>query len=366
MRHLTPLLLLCACTSQPWVVSESDGLIRLDTTDTSGRTGFVTFDIPVPAGRNQMLFAASVEYPERAFVRSLESPDGEIVYDSEVIYAGVHTVTGAIAPRSTTTLNYPILEDDTELYAGTWHARVGVIELNNNYIKGIGVSARALFKDDSSDTSGTLAVNIFYAGQTRQDPDWVAATEAAVETWHTLYEPLNIDLQIEYFDSDETALRSPTSGSREEYEGISAQTPDRSINVVLIEAIEDDPGLYGIAGGIPGPLGSSSNSAIIVSMSVNAGPDGVYDDQEVRLLAETFAHETTHFLGVFHPVEGGWEAWDSLDDTPECSTQIACLSAFSDAMMFPYPICDTAGVCEPQTVITDEQVLLAHRHVGVD
>jgi hypothetical protein len=101
---------------------------------------------------------------------------------------------------------------------------------------------------------------------------------------------------------------------------------------------------------------------VAISWLQHAGKDGTLDDQDVQTMGETMAHEAGHFLGLFHPVEfsdGTASSYDSLGDTPACSTRSDCDASLESNLMYPYA---TGAV---QDDLTAEQVGVLHRWTGV-
>ena len=81
------------------------------------------------------------------------------------------------------------------------------------------------------------------------------------------------------------------------------------------------------------------------------------------MFGELLAHEATHYLGVYHPVERALDRWDALDDTPACGSRRECEDALADNLMFPYPVC-TMSSCVAAELLTDDQVGVALRYTG--
>ena len=77
------------------------------------------------------------------------------------------------------------------------------------------------------------------------------------------------------------------------------------------------------------------------------------------------AHETGHFLGLFHPVETDYDLFDAIDDTSECSLRTECEDLLGSNLMFPYPVCTFAS-CVTQDQLTSGQSDVLQQNVGVD
>ena len=134
--------------------------------------------------------------------------------------------------------------------------------------------------------------------------------------------------------------------------------------VIVGESFPDSPDILGFAGNVPGSVRSGGRSAIAVSWLANAGTDGVFNEEEIRLFSETLAHEAGHYLGLYHPVEIDFSQWDALSDTEECSSQSSCQQALKNNLMFPYPICVGNG-CVAQFELTEHQQIVLHNNTAV-
>ncbi|MEO5366892.1 MAG: hypothetical protein H7831_11185 [Magnetococcus sp. WYHC-3] len=135
---------------------------------------------------------------------------------------------------------------------------------------------------------------------------------------------------------------------------VSHGIPD-AVNLFFIEDFSDSSGTLGIASAIPGSQGRAGGFNGVL-LSLQAHTTGTSLDTD--LLGETSAHETGHFLGLYHTSEFGGTVHDILDDTPRCTssrTQVSdCLSTDGANLMFwtiPLP-----GSTVDQTVLTADQV----------
>lgn len=90
---------------------------------------------------------------------------------------------------------------------------------------------------------------------------------------------------------------------------------DGAVNIFLVDSIVSPffGGILGESAGIPGiPIRGTPGSGLAVTMA--DFPSGL------DVIAATIAHETGHWLGLFHPTEIGGFDFDPLPDTPECPT----------------------------------------------
>lgn len=358
------LTLLAACGSSPASERLDGGLRHVwGVLETNGR-GEGRFVVDVEEGETAMLVTGAVAAPHRTHVRDLQVPAGELVFDAFAQYDTPRNKTNAGFVASVASLNWPVLNADAQLSPGRWRVGVGTLDGDGEWARSE-LAVDVLLKRDPDLTSGSLLASVILTGGVADDPELLRATEAALDHWAAIYARHGIHVRWELFEHPTGDLRPPSVGSEADYEEISAATPMRSVNVVIAERIVGFDDVYGMSGDIPGPLVSSSRSAVIVSTLLAGGPDGVFSQQEERLYGETLAHEVGHYLGLFHPVEIDYAGWDAIEDTPECAEEAECLSRLSGNLMFPYPVCDQAG-CMPQDLLTSEQRAVAHGHVAVD
>jgi hypothetical protein len=89
------------------------------------------------------------------------------------------------------------------------------------------------------------------------------------------------------------------------------------VNLFLVDDLQgiNVSGYLGKAAGIPGSAGVVSGfNGVLINLSAHETA-GSLDN---ALLAETLAHESGHFLGLFHTTESSGTLFDPLSDTPEC------------------------------------------------
>ncbi|MBX2803931.1 MAG: hypothetical protein KTR31_40015 [Myxococcales bacterium] len=321
--------------------------------------------IPVQQGESALLATASVDAPNTIHVRSLTSPDGEEVFRSAEWNDSPYTKTNAGFIATTVTLNWPILASDIPLTEGTWTLELGVVDENTRFTAS-DYSLDVLFKEDADWTSGVLDVALIYTDGLDADADVMQAVQAAKEMWRDLYATAGIEIRTSEFAFDGEQLGPPAFDDEPAFIDISADTPISTINVVLSEWIEGYADVLGISGDIPGPLVPTARSAVQLGVRLAAGTDGTFDEEETRILAETMAHETAHYLGLFHPVEReGWDEYDVLEDTPECNNESQCITRLQSNLMFPFPVCPALR-CVRQEELTDEQQAVLNRYTGVN
>lgn len=360
--RLACLALLASGCSPRLLVDEIDGLRHLYTRLNSRDSGTAKIKVPVEAGEDALLATFAVEPPNRVHVRRLVDPQGKEVFQAFEWTSSPYSKTNAGFIADAVSLNWPVDATDAPLEPGRWEVELGVVDGAQDYTSQP-VFVDVLLKRDPSFDQGELVVSIVFTGGLDADPGLRDAVDLAKEQWRGLYATLGITLSFDSYAYPADDLAPPALGEEPAYEAIAQETVTRGVNLVISPEIAGFPEIFGIAGDIPGPLMPTSRSAVQISATLASGKDGEFSAEDVRLLAETMAHETAHFLGLFHPVEVGWDAWDTLDDTPECAGEGPCEDVLGTNLMFPYPICGALS-CVPQTGLTPGQAGVTNRYVG--
>jgi hypothetical protein len=346
-----------------WSVTEVDGLRRLQRTVHTDADGLRQVRL-VPEDREVALLWTTLA-SEGALVRmrSWTGPGGELLFDADDQLATSQAKTSAAWLGAVNTFAWPIVATDPDLVDRSW-----IAELQTTDDSGLPVSVEValdvLLKIDDDLTAGLLEVHIVLQDDIADDADAMAALDDALEQWANLVAPLGLELEATMKASSTKPVGAPGLSAAEPWEEIGSAAPLRPVEVVLRRLIPDFPTVLGITGNIPAPLVPTGESGVLVSMDYAAGPDGVFDDLDIRLLAETLAHETAHAAGLFHPVEIGWTLYDALPDTETCTREGACEDAFATNLMFPYPVCPSFVDCIPQIDLTPDQRAVAQRYVA--
>lgn len=221
-----------------------------------------------------------------------------------------------------------------------------------------------LARSDSDLRSGQLPLNIIFIGPAvSNEINTITQAVSEIRTIFSSQAGISLDIRDYSFDGP-LAIPAPTNGAAL-YGDVSMAVRSPAVNVCIGIDVADME-VLGVAGGIPGAPVPSVSSCVAVSLSDNAGPDGAFDPGEVLLLAETIAHETGHFLGLFHPVEMNWAAFDPLTDTPQCSSSGDCTSSMGSNLMFPVPVANGAGGTIRQNVLTAQQAGVMNLYAAVE
>lgn len=311
-----------------------------------------------------LLFSADAEAPFGTFVATLTDPSGAVLLDAVAMKEEPYSLSGAQYADTASHLNWPILAEHGSLTPGTWEIEVGPLDGEFNLKRGVEVLGSLTLKSDDDHASGTLDATVVYGGGADQDAELVRATEAAVVVWQGLYATYGITVNVNYAVYDGQLADAPRGADGDAYTEIAASLPLGTLAVVVLPDFANWDGIYGLTGGIPGPLVATDRSAVSLSGLVNSGPDLLFNDEEIRIFGETMAHEVGHYMGGFHPVEQNWDNWDLVRDTVECADEAGCVGAFRDNLLFPYPVCGPS-VCVPQTELTPGQAVVWQNYTGV-
>lgn len=354
MRAPTPILtLLVACGGEP----------SLETTTGHGTTnngGQAEVDFHLDGKADAFLLTAVAETGLLS-VEYVTNHRGQDVLSWEDLYDSSDSLTGAIYSESTATqINWPVRADDGKLHRGDWSVSLGLVDDDYNYLGGVAFDWTLQVKHDPDFKEGLINITVAYADGLEDDAEVSAAVEGAVSRWEEIWGDYGLSLSVTWTTADLPGDLSFEDGGLKE---VAAKGSNRDVLVVIGESIESDPYTYGYAGGIPGTLVATDYAAIYASWLANAGGDGSFSDDDVRLFGETLAHEVGHYTGLFHPVEDGWEYWDALSDTAHCASADACESKLGDNLMFPYTLCDTSG-CLAQDQLTGDQEGVMQRYTG--
>jgi hypothetical protein len=339
-------------------------------TKSSTAEGSVTISVDVPKGGTAFM-VTGVGPSEGDYYVTLEqitSPAGKVVFDWQDWAGSTETLTDAIYAQSgpVGVVQWPIRGVDGPLTSGTWKVKLDTLENYDNlrYASGVDVTATTLVKRDPDFSAGNLSARIVWARGVDKNPGLQDAMAAAVLRWQEIWGGAGLTVDVTYATSDiDPSLDFGSNGS----EGVLNAALDGSghdLQIIVGDYIEGDPTLFGLAAGIPGSVVPSEHTFVLLSWLVHAGQNGVFNDEEIRIMGETLAHEPGHFMGLAHPVEQSYAAWDSLDDTEQCKSERPCEDDLGQNVMFPYPVCPSFTSCEPQGELTSEQATLMNQYIA--
>ncbi len=335
-------------------------------TTTTHRTGKFEVEVDVPEGVTH--FQVTSVSPDGWFVavEQVFDPTGARVLWWQDWYYEPYNLTEALyGVGDVNTFDWPIRAEDGELRPGTWRVVGSLVDAYWYYVPDAEVEVATTLKRDEALGAGQVAARVLWAEGVGDDPEVVAAVEAAVERWREVWAAYGVELTVRYEESSlDPRLPWAWRGGDESVVEASAGKEPEELQVVVGEQVRNDPYIYGVAGGIPGTLEITPSTYVVLSWLVHAGIDARFDDDEIRLMGETMAHEVGHYAGLFHPVESSYDLWDALRDTPECARRAACDEELGSNVMFPYAICG-AGSCLATDALTDDQVGVLQRYVAV-
>ena len=338
-----------------------DGLRSSETAVISGTDGTVTVTVPFTETDTSILL--TVTSNSLLSVETIYDGEGNLLFDTVDWYGESQALTDAIyADSNDVVLNWPIRETDEQLSEGDWEFTFATLNDLGVYTSDYEASVYTQIKEDPDLSAGTVSVTIGLTPDTEEDEDLLQGVQAAASCWQEMWSGLGLSLNINWISVDlDPALPYPIASS--EIAQLSQQGTERDILMLIGETVNNDEGTLGIAGSIPGALIATERSAVVISWLENAGIDAVFDSEEIQTMCETMAHETGHYLGLYHPVESDFIEWDALEDTPMCEDEWDCEDQMSENMMYPYPICTASG-CVNQTELTPDQQGVIQRYTG--
>ncbi|MDG1480113.1 MAG: hypothetical protein P8R54_11015 [Myxococcota bacterium] len=353
-------------TPEPYVPDYDDSNCRGDFVWTSWEersdNGTVDFTLELPEGRSFQMTVEARQDDIVTMASQVTHPSGAVAYTWNDWNNTSQNYTYAAYPETAvSTLNYPVRASDMPYEAGTWLIEFFTLDRTGDYIDGVPVSIWLYVAEDDSLETGCVYVDVSYADGVSADEAVTDAVEAAFARWNQIWldyglKVIPLSIRSAAIDAD---APSPQAGDAV-YDKLS-RSDEPILQLVVAESISGEAAL-GEAGSIPGSLASTPHAAVTLSWLQHAGTDGVLDAQDVQTMGETMAHEASHFLGLFHPVEfsdGVATSYDALGDTPSCDSRDDCDDSLEANLMYPYA---TGSV---QDVLTEEQVGVLQRWTGV-
>lgn len=333
-----------------------------ETTDREGR-----FSVSLDVGPNadHLQITAVGKHDEWVYVEELWDPDGNRVVFWRDWWNSPRSLSNAIFGDRVAAFDWPSrIEDGSTLKAGTWELVGSMTDADYFYATNAGLEVITATKHDADLKTGDVHVRIVWADGVSSDPAVVDAVEQAVERWRTIWGEAGLTLVERYSESNLAPdLPFAEVGDDPAVERVAEGKDPDEIQLIVGDQIGNRANIYGIAGGIPGSIGVTGSAYVTLSWLTHAGRDARFQDDEIRLMGETMAHECGHFTGLFHPVEGYYDAWDALPDTPECRTRNECERLLGENVMYPFSIC-SGGTCVLAEDLTPQQAGVMNRYIA--
>ena len=341
-----------ACTITEGPIDETEDLgpvsitdLGSDTVDTTGETEVT---VEVPAGAQSFALVVDGAGSNLVQASQVTSPSGTVVYDffaEPVISTNRTDATDGLYTLLVPTNPAVTVEE------GDW-----VIKLLSD--GSFDASMKAVIKNEPA-KDFLLDLNLYFVGLDGLDGTSAqgdAGFQAILSSIGSMYGQAGFNIRaINYFNI--TGSDADTYGvidSDAELAGLFKLSPSESnisLNLFLVSDIAIGGGgftILGLAGGVPGPpvLQGTSRSGVAVNMgsylAAVASGDQTMIDEAVGELEIIMAHESGHFLGLYHTVERNGVALDSggtnIHGEDPLSDTAACADA-SDA--------DADGVLDP-------------------
>ena len=250
-------------------------------------------------------------------------PTGTTIYNyaSPANSEGAQPVAKILLPRWTGSLSVLLPNSPTVPFAsGAW-------TYNLLASRPTTANVQAIIKTSSTSSlaAGTINANLFFVGvpglnarKARTDPNF----QAILAKTRSIYAQIGVQLgDLTYIDVTGPDVARYTDLSESDLGSLmrlstSPDARDGAINLFFVHSISSAEVLGGYiilgeSAGIPGnPVRGSALSGVAITMA--DFPLGLDD------VAQTMAHETGHWLGLFHPTEADGSVFDPLPDTPEC------------------------------------------------
>lgn len=235
---------------------------------------------------------------------------------------------------------------------GVWHFRVLAADANRRPVTSRAQLTALIKRGPAPQVTGSLDLHLHFTGA----HGWSAASAAgdadlqrAIARMRGFYGRVGVALgEITYEDIPQTFRTVDSGDSPISTLGrmFALGRHDTGVNLFFVERINSvfgDSVVAGIAGGTPGPSlhGGTSRSGVAVATSLDPDPDAI---------GHIMAHETGHYLGLFHTIEVTG-AVDQIDDTGEGRDG-------DDNLMFP-------TVTRDEAHLSDGQGWVLHRNASI-
>jgi len=290
-------------------------------TETIDPNGETEITVEVPAGAPSFALVAEGLGGELAIASKVTSPSGQVVFD----FNQDISINRTDAQDVLYTLLVPT-NPSVAVEEGDWTI---------NMMSGataIDVDLTAIVKGAAA-TDNTIDLNLYFAGLDGLDGSTAQTDEgfqAIIAQVNTIYSGAGLSVRaINYFDvQDEKYSVIDNDAEMQEMYTTVGRKSEQAVNIFFVA----DLPYLGLAGGVPSPpiLQGTLKSGVSANMSsymaAVAAQDQTMIDEASEEVVRIVAHETGHFLGLFHTVEKnglalggeGINGEDPLSDTTTC------------------------------------------------
>jgi len=331
--------------------------------------GVLELSFTLPADARSMVFTATADQPGDLLLLDLWHTDGRALFHRDASEGNLFTpaLDQNLERWAPLSVAYPSAPSDPALRAGRYRLRIGFLP------ETAGAPPAQLRFDvvwQARAQPTTLPVNVWMARGASLNAAELVMDSAYLDAFvklREIFEPAGLALEpFQAFDLGADGNDWSEIASDDELVALLGElekTPAAGLDFVLLDRIVT-PGktVRGKSTGIPGPPAHAMltrRGAVVLAM------DDLPNDP--LRIAEAFAHEATHYLGLRHTTELDGSAHDPLADTPECPLARAryettsgelllssedCRDYDGPNLLFPMPPFDDA----PQHALTADQI----------
>lgn len=327
----------------------------------------LSFQLP-PEARSFVL-TAEVAARGHVLLMNLWHADGTMLFDRAQAEAGPFrpALSQNLELDFPLSVLYPSAPSDLPLTAGRYRVRVGFVpEAASSTPPQIALDV--VWQTRLAPTS--LPVNVWLARGAREDAESLIADNlylAAFAELRDIFASLGVGLEpLQAYDLGAEGTELSEIGSEEALNTLLTElekTPASGLDIVLVDRIvATGKTVRGKTTGIPGPPAHPQlrrRGAVVLAME--ALP------RDATRIAEAFAHEAAHYLGLRHTTELDGMQHDPIGDTPECPIELAsyqttagetllssadCQRYDGPNLLFPMPPFDS----KPQHALSPDQI----------
>jgi hypothetical protein len=331
--------------------------------------GFLELAFPLPAEARSFVLSASASQRGQIVLVDLQHADGSTLFARSQPDAGQFepALTESLEPGFPLSVLYPSSPADPMLGAGRYRVRVAFVPENTG-LPPAEIRLDVVWQARSEPTS--LPVNVWLARGSSENAESLIGDSiylAAFSELSKIFEPAGLALApLQAFDlGPEGTDLSELDGDQDLLDLLAEleKTPASGLDFVLVDRIvTTGKTVRGKTTGIPGPPAHpqlTRRGAVVLAMESLP--------RDATRIAEAFAHEAAHYLGLRHTTELDGVKHDPIADTPECPIELAsfqttsgelllsppdCADYDGSNLLFPMPPFDT----KPQHDLTPEQI----------